>query len=76
MLTQRLGGLNQLKGEYIDELCKIIKNNPGSCDEVWFTSKSGFPPIEVHKETAAKIHEQAEKFRKIGANIQRVTEEF
>lgn len=69
MLTQRLGGLNQLKGEYIDELCKIIKNNPGSCDEVWFTSKSGFPPVDVHKETARLINEQADKFRKIGVRV-------
>lgn len=69
MLTQRLGPFNQIDDQFIDELIEAIKANPRSCDEVWFTSSSGFPKIETHRETAEKIYAQAEKFKKIGVRV-------
>lgn len=69
MLTQRLGSSTQKDPEFIDKLVETIKNNPGSCDEVWFASDYGFPPLETHKKTAETIIEQAEKFRNIGIRV-------
>lgn len=69
MLTQRLGIENQINSEYVDKLIDAIKKNPGSCDEVWFTSMSAFPPIEMQEEIASKIHAQAEKFKKAGVRV-------
>lgn len=69
MLTQRLGSGTQKNPEFIDKLVNTIKNNPGCCDEVWFASDYGFPPLEVHRKTADIIAEQAEKFRKAGIRV-------
>ena len=69
MLTQRLGSANQLDSKFIDKLIDAIKKNPGSCDEVWFTSRSAFPPVEIQRDIAQKIHEQAEKFKKAGVRV-------
>lgn len=69
MLTQRLGSATQKNPEFIDKLIDVIKSNPGSCDEVWFASDYGFPPLEVHEKTAETIIEQAKKFRDIGVRV-------
>lgn len=69
MLTQRLGSSTQKNPDFIDKLVNTIKSNPGCCDEVWFASDYGFPPLEVHKKTAETIMEQAEKFRDIGIRV-------
>ncbi len=69
MLTQRLGSANQKKDEYIDNIVKIIKENPGSCDEVWFATDYGYPPVSEHKKTAEILKKQAEKFKNIGVRI-------
>jgi len=69
MLTQRLPSDGQKRDEYIDNLVKIIRENPNSCDEVWFSSDYGYPTLEVHKNTAETIKRQAEKFKEIGIRI-------
>ena len=66
MLTQRLGGID---GEYVDEIIRMAKDNPGSCDEVWFSSLYGYPKMETHAEFADKKAVQAEKFRKAGIRV-------
>ena len=47
----------------------MIKDNPGSCDEVWFASLYGYPKMDKHKETAEKIIKQADKFRRAGIRV-------
>lgn len=69
MLTQRLGSATQKDPAFIDKLVKTIADNPGSCDEVWFASDYGFPPLDVHRRTSETIMEQAEKFRSIGVRV-------
>lgn len=69
MLTQRLGSRTQKNSEFIDKLVNVIKNNPGSCDEVWFASDYGFPQLNVHEKTTDIIIEQAKKFREIGVRV-------
>lgn len=69
MLTQRLGSDTQKNPEFIDSLIKEIKAHPGCCDEVWFATDYGFPPLEKHKQSAAALRENAEKFRKAGIRV-------
>ena len=69
MLTQRLGDRLQTDDRFIGEFLKTVGENPGSCDEVWFASDYGFPPIEKHRESAAKICQAAEKFRAAGLRV-------
>lgn len=69
-LIQRLG--SALDDEYINDYLKLITNNKGSCDEVWFATLYGFPKLDTHKTYAKKIKEYAMLFRseKIGVSLQ------
>ena len=58
-LIQRLGSETQKKDEFVDSLIQKIKANPGSCTEVWLSSDYGFPPMETHRKSAAKLAETA-----------------
>lgn len=69
MLTQRLGSSTQKDPEFIDKLVRTLRNNPGSCDEVWFATDYGFPPLSTHRKTAETIIGQADKFRSIGIRV-------
>lgn len=69
MLVQRLGSQTQKNESFIDDLCNNIKNNPNSCQEVWFATDYGFPSIETHKKTAETIKKFSEKFEKIGVKV-------
>ena len=66
MLTQRLG---EISDNYVDNLLSMIKDNPASCDEVWFASIYGYPKIDTHKECAEKTARQADKFREAGVRV-------
>lgn len=68
-LIQRLGSETQKKDEFVDSLIQKIKANPGSCTEVWLSSDYGFPPMETHRKSAAKLAETAKKFRSIGVRV-------
>src|SRR5699024_1065248 len=52
-----------------DELIEIIKNNPGSCSEVWLASDYGFPTLSAHSRTAEILKKTAEKFRNAGIKV-------
>ena len=69
MLTQRLGSATQKNPEFIDSLINEIKAHPGCCDEVWFATDYGFPPLEKHKKSAEALIESAEKFRAAGVRV-------
>lgn len=69
MLTQRLGSSTQKNPAFIDSLIEEIQKHPGSCDEVWFATDYGFPPLETHEKSAAVLAESAEKFRKAGVRV-------
>ena len=40
---------------------QMIAENPGCCDEVWFSTGIGVPPLEWHAENAARIARGAEE---------------
>ena len=44
----------------------IIRGNPGCCDEVWFSTGIGYPPLSVHAERAERMKRAAEDLRRIG----------
>lgn len=69
MLTQRLGKPHQTDDAYIDRLLSMIRDNPGSCDEIWFASLYGYPKPETHRAYAKEILPQAEKFRRAGIRV-------
>ena len=43
-----------------------IAANPGCCDEVWFSTGTGVPPLDWHHAQAARIAAAADDLRKIG----------
>ncbi len=69
MLTLRLGSHTQKNPGFIDSLIKEIKAHKGSCDEVWFATDYGFPPLEKHKKSADVLKESADKFRAAGIRV-------
>ena len=69
MLTQRLSSTTQKDGAFIQEFIRIVKENPGSCDEVWLSTIYGFPPMEVHREMAQTLKETAQKLRDAGLRV-------
>ena len=69
MLVQRLGSGYQKDIGYIKDVIKVIKDNPGSCDEIWFATDYGYPPLSTHKETAKLLKEYAKLFRENGIKV-------
>ena len=66
-LMQRLG--SDTNPRCADSVLDVILKNPGSCDNVWFPTLYGFPPLEKHRETAEAWKISAEKFRKNGISV-------
>ena len=69
MLTQRLGSSTQLDRDFIREFIRIVKEHPGSCDEVWLATSYGFPPLSVHQEMAEQLGETAALLREAGLRV-------
>ncbi len=69
MLTQRLGSDTQKDPRFLEEFIKIVKENPGSCDEVWLASDYGFPKIETHIKAAETLTSASQKLREIGLRV-------
>ncbi|MDD5705447.1 MAG: hypothetical protein PHR35_05945 [Kiritimatiellae bacterium] len=64
-LTMRLWELHKFPA-ILDEYLRLLKRRRGACDEVWFASEYGFPPLSMHRECAAQIAAAAEKARASG----------
>ncbi len=69
MLTQRLGSDTQKDPEFLNEFIKIVKENPGSCDEVWLSTDYGFPKIDVHEKSAEILSQAFKKLQKAGIRV-------
>ena len=48
------------------ELLRILKKHPGACDEIWFATEYGFPPVDVHRKSAEAMVRAAEQVRRAG----------
>lgn len=68
MITLRLGKQHN-NPEEAKALTEAILRNPGSCDNVWFSTLYGYPPIEAHREYAKGLRESAMIFRDAGINV-------
>ncbi len=69
MLTQRLGIDTQRDPRYIDAFIRIVKENPGSCDEVWLGTDFGYPKPETLRGFAAGLTDTAQKLRDAGLRV-------
>ncbi len=69
MLTQRLGSNTQKDSQFLEAFIKTVKDNPGSCDEVWLSSDYGFPKIETHIKAAEVLKNAAAKLRAAGLRV-------
>ncbi len=69
MLTQRLGSGTQKDEAFIQSLIEEIERHPGCCDEVWFATDYGFPPMSVHEESAGRLTGLAGRFRQAGVRV-------
>lgn len=48
------------------ELLAALKRYRGACDEVWFCTEPGFPPLEVHARSAKMMAKLVPKIRDLG----------
>ena len=62
----RLCATNTETDKRWDDIFNIIKENPGCCDEVWFSTGLGVPPMEWHQEQAQRMIRGSEQLRAIG----------
>lgn len=69
LLIQRLGMNTQMREDYIDSLLDTVRSAPGSCDEFWFTTCYGYPPLSVQRETAVTLAAMAKKVRAAGIGV-------
>ena len=57
---------NQELGELWERTFKVISENRACCDEIWFSTGSGYRPLDVHRKTAEAMAKCAEQLREIG----------
>lgn len=50
----------------LDKYLRLLKRRRGACDEVWFATDYGFPPVAIHQQAAAQMAVAAEKVRAAG----------
>lgn len=50
----------------LDEHLALLKRQRAACDEVWFASEYGFPTLEFHHDSAARMAEAAATVRAAG----------
>ncbi len=48
------------------ELIGALKRNSKACDEVWFCTEIGFPPMAAHEHSAGLMAKAAERIRELG----------
>lgn len=48
---------------------KAFAENPGCCDEVWFSTGESFPSVDWHRQNVARIAVAAEDLRKLGIGV-------
>ena len=66
LLIIRLWEQHHSDESVLEALLAQIARHPGCCDEVWFTTMRGFPPMAVHRESARQMAEAAQRVRETG----------
>lgn len=65
LITQRLWS-HHFDRPLLDRHLAMIQCRKGSCDEVWFASDYGMPPMEIHLDHARQMAEAAARVREEG----------
>ena len=70
-ITQRLWEVHKDPAA-LESVLELLGRQRGACDEVWFSSEYGFPPLGVHRNCAEKMGVAAGRVRRlgIGASLQ------
>lgn len=66
VLQLRLRAPDIISDEAWDATRAMIAANPGCCDEVWFSTGIGVPPVSVHADRAARMVRAAAELRRLG----------
>ena len=62
----RLRPTNTDSDEAWNETYSIIKENPGCCDEVWFSTGMGYLPVEWHQDKVERMSKAMAQLAQIG----------
>ena len=62
----RFRSTNTESDEQWEKTFGILRDNPGCCDEVWFSTGLGVPPMAWHQEQADRIARGAKQLEEIG----------
>lgn len=57
---------NQERSDLWERTFEVLRENRECCDEIWFSTGSGYRPLDVHRVSSAKMAECAEQLRAIG----------
>ena len=66
VLQLRLRAPDIVSDEAWNATREMIAANPGCCDEVWFSTGIGVPPVSVHADRAARMVRAAAELRRLG----------
>ncbi len=69
MLIQRLNNPTFTEAGFVETFIQKMKDNAGSCDEVWLSSEYGYPPMEVHQKTVDFLMPVKAKFEDAGIKV-------
>lgn len=51
------------------QTANAFADNPGCCDEVWFSTGESFPSVDWHRQNAARLGVAAKDMRKLGVGV-------
>lgn len=68
LMMLRFRGTTTDSDEAWDKTFRIIKDNPGCCDEVWFSTGLGFPSFDLHRQQAERIARGTRELQTIGVS--------
>ena len=66
LMMLRLRPTNTDSDEAWNETYSIIKENPGCCDEVWFSTGMGYLPVEWHQDKVERMSKAMAQLAQIG----------
>ena len=66
VLMLRLSMQNTSSEEVWAQTYSILTQNPGCCDEVWFSTGTGMPDMQVHRDHVSRLVKAKEALRELG----------
>ncbi len=68
-LIQRICWNPETTTEEVDLFLELLEKYPDACDDVWMCTHYGYPPMEAHREYAARLAIEAERIRKTHVTV-------